>query len=67
MNIVSTFLSFLALPWESVPSNEAWPILAISATLHCVYNVSLDCVYRHGDLAQAYTISREGWFRFSQH
>jgi len=37
---------------------SAWPWLALSVALHCVYYVTLLGAYRHGDLSQVYPLAR---------
>ncbi|ARP89287.1 EamA family transporter [Bordetella genomosp. 9] len=64
---------FLSMTWMSVaiaavatfvvlsvpaPPRAAWPCIAASGLVHCIYNVSLVRSYRRGDLALAYPIAR---------
>ncbi len=58
MGVVSGGVSACALPFLSLPPAAVWPVLAVSVLLHAGYKVSLAEAYQHGDLSQAYPLSR---------
>ncbi|CAD5107821.1 hypothetical protein PSEWESI4_02098 [Pseudomonas carbonaria] len=58
IQIGAGLLALAALPLVAMPSAAAWPWIVLSALLHIGYNSFLARAYQHGDLGQAYPISR---------
>lgn len=55
---VSSVPAIVALPFLPLPAAAAWPYLAFSIAIHCLYHLTLIGAYRHGDLSQVYPIAR---------
>lgn len=51
-------LALVALYLTSLPAWAAWPWLAVGATLHLVYQLTLISAYRLGDLSHVYPLAR---------
>ncbi len=58
MNMFSTCVALIVLPFVSVPEGRVWMILALSVLLHNGYKLGLARLYRHGELSQAYPLAR---------
>lgn len=58
MNMFSTSVALVVLPFVSIPDARVWVILALSVVLHNGYKIGLARLYRHGELSQAYPLAR---------
>lgn len=58
MNVFSSGVAALALPFAAVPEPLVWKVLLLSVVLHNGYKIGLARIYRHGDLSQAYPLAR---------
>ena len=54
----SSVVALAMLPFVAVPARAAWPFMALSATIHFAYYVTLAGAYRRGDLSFAYPLMR---------
>jgi drug/metabolite transporter (DMT)-like permease len=54
----SCVVAAVCLPFVPVPPRAAWPFMAVSATIHFAYYVTLAGAYRRGDLSFAYPLMR---------
>jgi drug/metabolite transporter (DMT)-like permease len=58
MAVAAGALCALALPFVPFPERAAWPWLAASVVLHCLYFVALVGAYQSGALSHAYPLMR---------
>lgn len=58
MNVVSTAVALVFVPFVAFPSPTALAILAGSVLLHGAYKIGLSRLYKHGDLSVAYPLAR---------
>ncbi|MBY0271028.1 MAG: DMT family transporter [Burkholderiales bacterium] len=58
MNMFSTSVALVVLPFVTVPEGGVWMILALSVLLHNGYKLGLARLYRHAELSQAYPLAR---------
>jgi len=54
----SSVVALALLPFIAFPDRAAWPYMALSATIHFAYYVTLAGAYRRGDLSFAYPLMR---------
>jgi len=58
MNVFSSFVALVALPFVAIPDGRVWQVLILSVALHNGYKIGLARIYRHGELSQAYPLAR---------
>jgi drug/metabolite transporter (DMT)-like permease len=54
----SSVVALPLLPFVGTPAPAAWKFMALSATIHFGYYITLAGAYRHGDLSFAYPLMR---------
>ncbi|MEP7062618.1 MAG: SMR family transporter [Betaproteobacteria bacterium] len=54
----SSVVGLCVLPFIHLPIRAAWPFIAVSATIHFAYYVTLAGAYKRGDLSFAYPLMR---------
>lgn len=58
MNMFSTSVAVLFLPFVSFPEPSVWLVLLASVVLHNAYKIGLARLYRDGELSHAYPLAR---------
>lgn len=58
MGMVASLGALAVMPFVPLPAPAAWPVLAISVVLHVAYKLCVAGAYAHGDLGEAFPLSR---------